>query len=247
MSDGAPILFCPFCRECFEGEARCPEHDLLLVPFEKLPRNAEDEAADLPADDEDLATSDLRFGRGWIAAGAALLGLSFAMPFVDLHVGSKTFAFTGMTAAAQRAPNLWTVPFVAALVIGILGRRRSLRKMRGARLSMLFLSAAPLFALGYSYLHVVQGAALESARGTATMTVTPGFGIAVAIAGALVMAFGARKLGHVSLEGYAPSRADVDQRSPIITAHEPATETQASEALPTAAPPRAAKAARKKR
>ena len=31
-----PPLFCPFCEECFEGEARCPEHDIPLVPFEDL-------------------------------------------------------------------------------------------------------------------------------------------------------------------------------------------------------------------
>ena len=36
---GAPILFCPFCRESFEGEAVCPEHDLELVPIDRLPRS----------------------------------------------------------------------------------------------------------------------------------------------------------------------------------------------------------------
>lgn len=208
------ILFCPFCRECFEGEARCPEHDLALVAFADLPKTLEDLAAELPRDDEDLSAFDGRFGRGWVALGAALMFVSFAMRFVNITVQGSMAGFSGFEAAAGRAPNLWTVPFVASLLVAILVRRRSLAKMRGARLAVMLLGLAPLFALGYSYVGVLEGAARESARASA-MDVTPGLGIFVAAAGALVVAYGARKLGNANVRGLGPARADLDAQSPI--------------------------------
>ena len=42
--EARPLLFCPFCRECFEGEAQCPEHELALVRFEDLPREEDPDA-----------------------------------------------------------------------------------------------------------------------------------------------------------------------------------------------------------
>lgn len=216
MSDDARILFCPFCRECFEGEARCPEHDLALVAFEDLPRTIEDLASEIPRDDEDISAFDHRFGRGFVVAGAVLFLISFAMTFVDIAVQGDRTGFSGFEAASGRAPNLWTVPFVGALLIAILARRRSLAKMRGARLSVMLLGLAPLFAIGYSYFRVVEGAAMESARtGVHAMDVSPGLGVFVAALGTFVVAYGARKLGHVDLRGLGPARADLDARSPI--------------------------------
>lgn len=216
MSDDARILFCPFCRECFEGETRCPEHELALVPFEKLPRTAEDLAAEIPREDEDVSAFDGRFGRGFVAGGALLFLISFAMTFVDISVQGDATGFSGFEAASERAPNLWTVPFVGALLVAILVRRRSLPKMRGARLSVLLLGLAPLFAIGYSYLRVLEGAAMLSASpGASAMNVTPGLGIFVAAAGTLVVAYGARKLGTADVRGLGPVRADLDARSPI--------------------------------
>lgn len=216
LSDEPRILFCPFCRECFEGEARCPEHDLALVPFDQLPRTLEDEAADIPRDDEEVSAFDGRFGRGFVAAGAATFLVSFAMTFVDITVQGDATGFSGFEAASGRAPNLWTVPFVGALLVAILARRRSLAQMRGARLSVMLLGFAPLFAIGYSYFRVLEGAATESARaGAHAMDVSPGLGVFVAAAGTLLVAYGARKLGHVDIKGLGPSRADPDARSPI--------------------------------
>ena len=34
--DEAPILFCPFCRDGFEGVEECPEHELTLLPIDRL-------------------------------------------------------------------------------------------------------------------------------------------------------------------------------------------------------------------
>lgn len=214
MAEAPRILFCPFCRECYEGETRCPEHELALVPFEKLPRNAEDAAADLPRDDEDVSPFDGRFGRAIVAAGALTLLASFGMTFVDIVVQGDATGFSGLEAASGRAPNLWTVPFVGVVLLAILGRRRTLAKMRSARLSMILLAVAPLFAIGYSYLHVLEGAAAASTASHA-MQVTPGLGIVVAGIGTLIAITGARKLGVTDVKGLGPMRADLDARSPI--------------------------------
>ena len=212
----APILFCPFCRECFEGETRCPEHDLGLVPFDQLSRTAEDLAADIPREDEDVSVFDGRFGRGIVALGTTLFFVSFGMTFVDISVQGDAAGFSGFEAAAGHAPNLWTVPFVGALLVAILARRRSLAKMRSARLSVLLLAVAPLFAIGYSYFHVLEGAAHESARaGAAAMDVSPGVGIFVAALGTLIVALGAYRLGVVKMTDHGPGRADLDAQSPI--------------------------------
>ena len=217
MADDPRILFCPFCRECFEGEARCPEHDLALVPFEKLPRTAEDAAADLPRDDEELSAFDGRFGRAIVAAGALTILASFAMTFVDITVQGSATGFSGFEAASGRAPNLWTVPFVGVVLVAILARRRSLAKMRGARLSVMLLGLAPLFAIGYSYLHVLEGAAAATtSAGAQAMQVSPGLGVFVAAFGSAVVALGARRLGLLpAVKGLGPPPADHDTRSPI--------------------------------
>lgn len=215
MSDDARILFCPFCRECFEGEARCPEHDLALVAFEALPRTAEDLAAEIPRDDEDISAFDPRFGRGIVVIGAMLFLVSFGMRFVDITVQDESTGFSAFEAASMRAPNLWTIPFVGVVLLAILMRRRSLAKMRSARLSMLLLAIAPLFAIGYSYFRVLEGAAQSA--GAHPMNVSPGIGVIVAAVGTFVVAYGARKLGTTGVRDVGPSRADLDARSPIET------------------------------
>jgi hypothetical protein len=221
MPDETRVLFCPFCRECFEGQARCPEHDLALVTFDALPRTLEDAASEIPREDEDVSSFDGRFGRGFVAAGAVAFLISFAMKFVDIAVQGDRTGFSGFEAASGRAPNLWTVPFVGALLIAILARRRSLNKMRGARLSVMLLGFAPLFAIGYSYFRVLEGAAEAARAGGANMDVTPGLGVFVAALGSFVVAYGARRLGHVDLRGLGPARADLDTRSPIDGKNEP--------------------------
>ncbi|MFO0682591.1 MAG: hypothetical protein U0234_11095 [Sandaracinus sp.] len=216
MAHDARILFCPFCRECFEGETRCPEHELALVPFDELPRNLEDAEADLPRDDQSLPPFDFRFGRGWVTAGALAFVASFAMTFVQIRVQGDARGFTAMEAASAQAPNLWTVPFVGVFLIAILGRRRSLAKMRSARLSVLLLGLAPLFAIGYSYFHVLEGAAQQAAHSHgAPLDVSPGLGILVAAVGSALVMAGARRLGYVARPVHGPSRADLDVRSPI--------------------------------
>ncbi|MEM7139230.1 MAG: hypothetical protein AAF500_21845 [Myxococcota bacterium] len=70
------ILFCPYCRESFEGIDECPEHRLWLVEIDQLP--PEDGRA--PSGVSFFV--DPRFGRGPVLAGAALVLFGFALPFV---------------------------------------------------------------------------------------------------------------------------------------------------------------------
>jgi hypothetical protein len=223
--EDAPLLFCPFCRECFEtsealavdGGFQCPDHELALVPFDELPKSLEEIESELPADDENVTLFDPRFGRGFVFAGAGLLVASFWMTFVEISSNGVSRAFSGFAAASDRAPNLWTVPFVAVMIVAIIGRRRSLAKMRGARLSILMLSLAPLFALAYSYFQVLRGAEAQSAiAGAPEMTVSLGMASYVAMAAAVSIAIGAYRLGIVNVPGLAPPSADPDRRSPIV-------------------------------
>src|SRR5690606_34261628 len=77
------VLFCPFCRESFEGLRVCPEHDLPLVSFAELgPDPLDPENMPEIIDATELATVDPRFGRGYVAAAAVLIGLAFLLEFV---------------------------------------------------------------------------------------------------------------------------------------------------------------------
>ena len=51
-SSSTAVLFCPFCRESFEGETHCPEHELALVPFDRL--EGATNSSTQPRDDERL-------------------------------------------------------------------------------------------------------------------------------------------------------------------------------------------------
>lgn len=136
----SPVLFCPFCRETFEGETKCPEHELTLVPFDELPGSSSSDA--LPRDDEQLDTFDLRFGRAIVGAGALLALIGFACPIGEITAGSESLLVTGPSIAVTHAPALWVVPGVGLGVLALLATRRTLARMRAIRL------VVPLLAWG---------------------------------------------------------------------------------------------------
>lgn len=123
------MLFCPFCRECFEGEETCPEHELDLIPFQELP-----EAKRQPrvGDDERVPSWELGYGRGLVLSGSALMFIGFLGSFVRGRGGEAT----GLEFATSDAVNLWLIPFVATTLVAILMRRRTPRQMRGARVAL---------------------------------------------------------------------------------------------------------------
>jgi hypothetical protein len=188
---GAPLLFCPFCREAFEGQAHCPDHDLTLVPWEELPRVESEELAE----DDAVSPVDLRFGRGELLAGVVLLLVSVVCPLFTVSEGDSSRAFSVLAAATDRHPNLWTVPFVAALVLSITLRRRTIRQMLGARLAILILALGPFASVAYTLWRVSANAAELGAALHRTITVDVDWGVGPVLAGATLLAIGGLRLG----------------------------------------------------
>src|ERR1700741_1529616 len=102
------VLFCPFCREAFEGDQRCPEHELDLVTWAELPR-----AVPQLTDDYALPWPSLRLGRGWVAGGAAVALFAFvALPLAGVD-GALRMGGTMLMLAVASTPKLWLVPAAA--------------------------------------------------------------------------------------------------------------------------------------
>lgn len=151
------VQFCPFCRECFEDIERCPEHDLPLVSFEAIAATPRERA-----DDEPVPMLDPGRGRAELVVAAIGLLAGFAMPFVTVRAFGRSQAFTGLAAAAERAPNLWAVPVAGALLGSFVLRRRTPIQMRGARLAAIVIALAPIVSVIYSVRRILFAASLES-------------------------------------------------------------------------------------
>lgn len=204
----APLLFCPFCRECYEGIAQCPEHDLKLVTWEELPRTEDDGEVH---EDDAVSPVDLRFGRGELLAGVVILMASVLCPLFTVTDGEEGRTFSLLEAATDRAPNLWTVPFVAALVLSIVLRRRTIGQMLGARLAMLILATGPFISLGYTLWKIYAGAGDLSAALRRPIEVHLGWGIALVIAGGVLLVVGSLRLGTMPRPTRKGRRADLEE------------------------------------
>lgn len=187
--DDDRLLFCPFCRECYEGERECPVHELELVEFQDLPKQAHER--ELPGWQEPVAPWEPRFGRAWMALGAAALLVGFFLPVVAATTEAGTQSWTGFQVATGPGKNLWTVPFAAALFLFFLYRRRTPLQMLGARLVGIVLAVMPVVSLAYSLVNVERAA--ERAAGA--MTVDWGVGVWVIGAGTLLSLIGSIRFG----------------------------------------------------
>lgn len=190
----AHVLFCPFCRESFEGEAVCPEHELALVAWDDLPKAAR-------RDDEVMPWWSPALGRGLLAAGAAGTLLAFlACPLASTE-GALRMGGSMLKLALLGSPKLWLVVMGPLALLAILYRRRTPLALRRARLAAL---VSALVAPGAAYW------AFETARvATAELAAREGSPIAlrldvggyVVIACALLSCTAALRLG-----GKAPAR-----------------------------------------
>jgi hypothetical protein len=186
------ILFCPFCRETFEGETRCPEHELALVPFDRLPGLASRDV--VPRDDALLGTFDLRFGRGLVGAGAVLAVVGFLCPLGTIGAAGQVLHVTGPSVAVTHAPTLWIVPGIGFAALLLLAQRRTLARMRAIRL------VVPLLAWGVPM--AAWSAARRLDRWAAQMQVGEeqavahlGWGLVVLGVATLMMMVGGLRLG----------------------------------------------------
>ncbi|MFK7985722.1 MAG: hypothetical protein AB8I08_06790 [Sandaracinaceae bacterium] len=206
-SEELPLLFCPFCRECYEGEKVCPVHELPLVDFIELPKQAHER--ETVHWDQPVKPWDVRFGRGWIALGAIVSAVGFFLPFATVNAADQETTWTAMHLANSAAPNLWSVPFAAALFVSFLYRRQTPLQMRGARLASLLLALTPVISVAYTMRNIVQGVANQ--HGATAVSWEPG--LYVIGVGALLLAYGAVRFGTMpdaatDPHGAVPERDD---------------------------------------
>jgi hypothetical protein len=184
------LRFCPFCREAFEDEMRCPSHDVELVSLRELGALA---AANVP-DDSALALCSPKRGRGPLALGAALTLLGFFCSFGTM-TGPLEATNTLFALARGRTLHLWIVPLAALALCSVLYRRRTGPALRGARLAVLFVALLPSAVVLFTWLSVRRAALLLSARTHESAQFTLGLGAWLVWLACLPLLWGAARLG----------------------------------------------------
>lgn len=189
------VLFCPFCRESFEGERTCPEHDIALVPFDRLPEDAsewdEDDAPRALDDDTVLPLFEPRFGRAWVAAGAVINALALGLEFLRGVQGSAGLRTHEL---AITAPSLWTLLLVSFTLLFVLKRRRTPRALRGMRVLVPALALVSPITVGWVLYRLHQGAAVWATGGRVVGLELGPAVYAVGVASVLILV-GGLKLG----------------------------------------------------
>jgi hypothetical protein len=175
------ILFCPFCRDGFEGRTECPEHELTLVAIDKLPRRSQQTLERV------TFFGDPRLGRGPVLFGATIVLLGFVVPFVS----ARDVVASALEVAVDGAGNLWLTPGAAVAMLWILWRRRSRHAMRGARAAVFGLALGGALPLIYTTRRI--GRVAEAYTAQAEWQ----WGLWLMVAGVLLAAFGSRGLGAV--------------------------------------------------
>lgn len=146
LSSMRGLVACPFCREMFEpGEATaCPVCGMKLERVEKLPKqkHMEEQLEPLPPDEETLPWTYWQRGRGALLL-VSLIGIaSFLMPWID-EQAPEHITRSGLDLA--RKLNWMWGPLVAWIVmIPLVASRRSIYRMRGARVAVGFFAAVGL-------------------------------------------------------------------------------------------------------
>ena len=196
-ASGSAVLFCPFCREPFEGLSQCPTHDLELVPFRQLPADQEEQ------DDAALPVASPRMGRGLLVVGAALTLLAFFLPLASLS-GQLSASSSLYALARTRERLLWLVPMSGFAQLVVLRRRRTPRELRGSRVFVLMCALLPSVSVLYSVLGVRAAAALLTARMQTAVDMHVGAGSWLTWLAALPMLLAGAHLGvhpprHVKL------------------------------------------------
>jgi hypothetical protein len=140
------LVACPFCRELFDERERksCSVCGVALMPIERLPPSLDVQSENgLPHDpsDDPLPLAYLGRGRGALAA-AALCGLAaFLSPWV--HVTLPDVVTLSGFALARRLGWAWGAWAAWFVLLPTVLSRRTVAKMRGARVAAAFLAAVP--------------------------------------------------------------------------------------------------------
>jgi len=182
------VLFCPFCRESFEGEELCPEHELALVPWGALSKPA-------TRDDEPLPRWSPARGRGELAVGA--LGTLLAFIFLPLASTEGALRMGGsmLKLALSGSPKLWLIATGALAQGAILLRRETPLELRKARVAAWIVACVPLLAGGWAFRTAQLASAQLALREGAAIEVHLDAGSYALIACALLSCLGAARLG----------------------------------------------------
>lgn len=151
LSTLTDLLACPFCRELFPpGEAKvCPTCGLPLLPMSKLPASYEAKLEEDWPERPEWETQRWTFwrrGRGALAlVGLVGVGL-FLAPWV--HVSAPEIVVLSGVDMARTLGWIWGCPIAWLMLTVTALSRRSIAKMRGARVAAALFSALPLITIG---------------------------------------------------------------------------------------------------
>lgn len=178
-------MFCPYCKEAFEGLAECPEHELTLVTIDRLPRAAD------RAPERWSMFLDPRHGRGAVFSGASVVVVGFLLPFVE----ARGYTPSALEVAIDGAHNLWLTVVAALGMLLILWRRRSPVAMWRARLAVFGLAVGGMLPLGYT------ASRISSMASVAQTDVRWRVGLFFMAAGLVCCAISAARLGRRPTDG----------------------------------------------
>lgn len=151
------LVACPFCREMFEpGEAKaCPVCGVDLLRVEKLPKKMVDDDEPVlppPPDEETLPLFYAGRGRGALLAVSVLGLLGFMLPWVNQSLPEPA-VLNGLD-LARHLGWMWAPAISWLVMIALVASRRSIYRMRGARVAVAFLAAMSLLTVVVRMLHV---------------------------------------------------------------------------------------------
>jgi hypothetical protein len=141
-----PLVACPFCREMFESGERttCGVCGVSLVAFEKLPASADALAEDgIPHEPEwdPLPFTYLGRSRGALALLSVLGLAAFFATWIHMTI-PDILSISGFD-IARRTGWSWGAGVAWFVLVPTVLTRRSIMKMRGARVAASFLAAVP--------------------------------------------------------------------------------------------------------
>lgn len=162
----------------------CPEHELALIPIDRLPRTPEHVLESV------TFFADPRLGRGAVLLGSSLVLAGFVAPFVRAtSVRASEISASALEVAIDGAANLWLTPGAAIAVLWVLWRRRSRVALRAARAAIFGLAACGALPLFYTTRRI--GLIADDI----TADVQWRWGLWLMLAGLMVVALGARRMG----------------------------------------------------
>ncbi len=187
------VLFCPFCRDSFEGRSTCPEHDIPLVGFEKLgPDPLDPENMPEVIDETPLGAVEPSFGRGYVAAGALLNALALGFDFVE---GAGTFPGISTRSLARTLPSLWTLGLVSFTLLFILYRRRTPRALRSVRVLVPIIACISPLTAAWALYRLRDGVLVGAHSERMLIDPTPGPAVYLIALSSVLVLYGGVRLG----------------------------------------------------